>query len=217
MRQKRSALPSIIKKNVDSINAINGTKDSLLELVDVEIVDDKNDRFPQLDIKIRNVGDRIAVLKRAEIHVNRTWVMLNPWRPRAMRISCNYDAILPILQYPNIETISLSQAIGPNDVDRFTITLGNDEGPGPNRYVYQLSLLLLYDGDNKTIQSQDMFILSRSPSKIFGAHTHPSRMEHCKEHNKKVLAEINSINGKKSETLTQIISRFLHTGEVPYP
>ena len=134
-----------------------------------------------------------------------------------MRISCNYDAILPILQYPNIETISLSQAIGPNDVDRFTITLGNDEGPGPNRYVYQLSLLLLYDGDNKTIQSQDMFILSRSPSKISGAHTHPSRMEHCKEHNKKVLAEINSINGKKSETLTQIISRFLHTGEVPYP
>lgn len=206
----------IIRKNVDSINTINASKDSLLELVDIDIVDDKKDQFPQLDIKIRNIGDRIAVLKRAEIHVIRTWVLLNPWRPRAVRISCNYNVILPF-QYPNIEIISLSQAIDPNDVDRFTLTLGSDQGPGPNKYVYQLYLLLLYDGDNKTIQTQDMLILSRSPSKILGARKHPNRMEYCKEYNKKVLAEIKSINAIKSETLTQIIKLYLHSGEVPYP
>jgi hypothetical protein len=204
----------IIRKNVDSINAINAAKDSLLELVDIDIVDDKKDQFPQLDIKIRNIGNRITVLKRAEIHVIRTWMLLNPWKPRAMRISCNYDVILPF-QYPNIEIISLSQAIDPNDVDRFTITLGTDQGPGPNKYVYLLNLLLLYDGDNKILQTQDMLILSRRPSKILGAHTHPTRMEYCKENNKKVLSEIKIINAIKSETLTQTINMYLHSGEVP--
>jgi hypothetical protein len=206
----------IIAKNVDSINAINKSKDSLLELVDIQIVDDKRDQFPQLDVKVRNVGHRIAVLKSAEIRVSKTWTLLNPSRTRAIPVSCNYDIILP-LRYPNLQTVSLSQAIDPNDVDRFTITLGNDLGRGPNKYVYQLNILFVYDGDNKTIKTKDMLILSRRPSKILGAHTHPTRMEHCREHNKKVLEELMNIEAIKSETLTQIIDKYLHSGEIPYP
>jgi Cap4-like dsDNA endonuclease family protein len=205
----------IIKRNFDSINAINKLKDSLLELVDIQIIDNKRDQFPQLDIKVRNIGDRIAFLKRAEIRVSRMWTLISPWRPRAVPISCNYDIILP-LRYPNLETISLSQAIGHNDVDRFTLTLGNDLGRGPNKYVYQLNVLFVYDEDNKTFQTEEMLILSHGPSRILGAHKHTAHMESCREHNKQVLAELKGVNATKSEILTQIIAKYLHSGEVPY-
>jgi len=181
----------------------------------MRIVDDKEDQFPQLDITVRNIGDRIAVLKSAEIHVSGTWTLLNPWRPKAP-ISSYYDVILP-LRHPNLQTVSLSQAIDPNDADRFAITLGNDLGQGPNKYVYQLSVLFVYDGDNKTFGTQDMLILSRRPSRILGGHTHRTRIEQCKEHNKQVLAELKRTNVIKSETLTQIIDTYLNSGEVPYP
>jgi hypothetical protein len=49
-RITRTKIMDIIKKNVDSINAITRTKDSFLELVDVEVIDDKRDRFPQLEM-----------------------------------------------------------------------------------------------------------------------------------------------------------------------
>lgn len=66
----------IINKNLN-LTVINKKSDSLLELVDIEIVDDKIDSFPKLDVKIRNIGDTIAMLKSAEIHVRKTWTLLS--------------------------------------------------------------------------------------------------------------------------------------------
>jgi hypothetical protein len=93
--------------------------------------------------------------------------------------------------------------------------LGNDEPPSKDQFVYQLKLLLVYDEDNKTIQSDDLFVLSRRPSAMLGARTHPNYMIQCKDHNKMVLSELKDLEGVKSKSLGH--NRHLHDGEVPPP
>lgn len=120
--------------------------DSALRLVDFSVDDTR--RIPILDIKVRNVGDRIGFLKRAVVHVERMWGL----RPFAYfdfePVRWVYDLKLPDRPVPYEVELDLSQSVEPDAVDRFAISLTH----GHYGHVFYLVWLeLVYDEDDKRL------------------------------------------------------------------
>src|SRR5215216_2662671 len=93
-----------------------------LELVDVSFSEESNEATT-LDIKVRNTGEKVAYLKEADFRVERTWELRSLHFPIWVPVSQNYDVTLSPSDTPYTRTVKLSQAIEPNEVDRFTFTL----------------------------------------------------------------------------------------------
>lgn len=129
--------------------------DPNLSLLDVRFADTTGEdrERARLDVKVRNDGERAAVLTSAIVHVDRVW------RLRALEVQ---DAALaPTGAYrvnlstsaatPYTATIALSQAVPPGDVDRFTIDLDTDhEEDGLERPVFLLRVTMQYGGRSLT-------------------------------------------------------------------
>lgn len=128
-----------------------------LEIVDIAFQDDHR---IVLDIKLRNTGSQIAFIKTVIITVNNTWRLSPVYNTGALIMpSANYDIELPIQEIiPYSVESSISQAISPNDVDRFTLVLMS-----PPHYVILAQLSLIYDSDNKRLSS-DNLIFAKSGS-----------------------------------------------------
>lgn len=82
---------------------------------------------PILDIKLRNIGDEVAFLKKINFYIHDFYEMVNPQKIHFRRIesSYTYDILLSGAekkQYP------ISQSIAPNGVDRFKIKIANKLG-----------------------------------------------------------------------------------------
>jgi hypothetical protein len=99
--------------------------DSDIRLVDVSVLAEGN--LPALDIKVRNVGDKIAILKKANVHVADYEIFpifgcaTYAPPPSPLAFSAKYDVDL---RNSTTQAINLSQSVSPNDVDRFKIVLG---------------------------------------------------------------------------------------------
>ena len=141
--------------------------DSLLQLVDIGFIE--TGQFPQIDIKIRNIGGKVAFLKRVDFEIKRVWILQPVFHPLAVPISWNYDIALPTRKSSSPIPKSISQSVAPNEVDRFTFTLGNDNNSGyPESYIFQIVLRIIYDEDNKFIVTQDILFFSGSATEIHG-------------------------------------------------
>ncbi len=121
-------------------SAVNHTSipiDAKLELADTSITEQPDD-FPLLDIKLRNVGDKIAFLKKAVFHVTDVYNLEDPFFYVETHIdpSWNYNIELPLNNHPYTKEVELSQAIGANDIDRFTFSLGHGLKPD-NRSIWR--------------------------------------------------------------------------------
>ena len=146
-----------------------------LELVDVSVIEEpiniplekeialiRNIRIEpsldvKLDFKLRNIGTHVGFLKRADFIV----LDLTTFKPLILRIameavsSANYDILVDSTLKGRIVSTNLSQAILPNEVDRFTITIG-DRGPGdsvnPTWYLFKVKLI--YNGTNEFLHAR---------------------------------------------------------------
>lgn len=124
--------------------------------------------FPVLDIKLRNTGE-VAYIKRAVIKVKSIQEIESPDCPMAVPASWNYDVKLPTTGAPLTVEVDMSQSIRPQDVDRFTLTLGNDGPPGTSFYAFRASLDLIFDEDNKLISIKDIAFASSPAADIKAA------------------------------------------------
>ncbi len=124
-------LINIINKWVDNL-------DSSLKIVDISI-DDSNRGFPIMDIKLRNTLQETAFLKEVQIDVQKIFYVIPECRYDAIPSSGHYDIFLPIKTTPYSQSVSISQSIKSNEVDRFNITLGNNSPyPSLGSYIFMI-------------------------------------------------------------------------------
>ncbi|RCJ28287.1 hypothetical protein A6S26_12185 [Nostoc sp. ATCC 43529] len=240
--------------------------DSSLKIVDVSLEGSVNSCV--IDLKVRNIGDRVAFLKNAKFLFHNVW-MLKSWvLPRleknyelaspaapsipiqrsrpvpssfdyqvALPANLNFDIPLPFNFYTDnylnaqqeivyTESFKISQCVSCNDVDRFTFTLflpkseqqlsSNEYSPYLVRtsYIYNLRLELIYDEDNKTIQSSDLIILlePKYPENIEireflvdSDSKFSTEMKKWSQHNLELLTAIAKIKGVISSSLNSLI------------
>jgi hypothetical protein len=134
--------------------------DSRASLVDVGFI--KGLIFPKVDIRIRNTGEKVAVLKRVIIHVERVWKLEPTWMyASALEPTKNYDVNLPSKEPPYEVNLSISQTVPPNDADRFTISMGRSDLKEIDAgYVYLFDMEILYDEDDKKISTPKLLFLT---------------------------------------------------------
>ncbi len=183
------------------------TEQPALRLVDVAIVD--TDEFPKLDIKTRNTGREVVFLKRVQFRVYTVWSLRPPILPAQVPASWNYNVLLPPTGFPYTESVDISQSVAPNAVDRFTFTLGHEGAPLGEVYeefVYHMTLLIVYDEDDKTVQSKDVLLLMPSGTELLGSYSPGGKFaEECTEHNRQVLSEVKRIQAVQSKGLKRLI------------
>ncbi|MDZ8104528.1 MAG: hypothetical protein RM338_02725 [Nostoc sp. DedQUE12a] len=242
--------------------------DSSLKIVDVSLEGSVNSCV--IDLKVRNIGDRVAFLKNAKFLFYNVW-LLKSWvlpkleinkkqayppapvmaaqRSRTVPPSCNYQVSLPTTlnfdvplpfnfctenslnpqsKIVCIENIKISQCVSCNDVDRFTFTLfmpkneqqlfSNEQSPYLIfiSYIYNFKIELIYDEDNKNIQSSDLIILLE-PKYTEDVETReilleydsklPSELKILSHDNLELLTAIDKIKGVMNSSLNFLIKK----------
>lgn len=154
--------PAVVMEAMNDSNADPG----LLELVEVSYVE--TDSLPKLDIKLRNTGDEVAFVKRVEFHVDKVWTLKWPSAGGAAPVTADYEVVLPTSGDPYIQPVPVSQSVDPNGVDRFTFTLMPDHPLSPFQDdVYLFHIVVVYDGDSKSVASEDLLYMLSYPSNGF--------------------------------------------------
>jgi hypothetical protein len=155
---------------------------SHVELVDVSLAPPSgDDASPILDIKVRNTGGQPAVIKRVVVRVNRAVrcgtmfgsMRLTPfravWLGATLEVSARYDISIPVPEKSTgfAEPVAVSQAVAPGEPDRFELRLGMK--PAFDAYIYDVTLELVYDGNDRTALSPSIAVLF--PHKEFKIYT----------------------------------------------
>ena len=131
--------------------------DSDLRLVSAEFVSAEADGTPRLDVLLRNPGDKVAFLKRADFVVQRADVLDTTTTSRgAIPPLASYEVVLPSDGLPQRVSVAIAQSIAPNAVDRFSFALYPDVRPG-HRYGFWIDLALVYDEDNKALERKELY------------------------------------------------------------
>lgn len=123
-----------------------------LQIVDVGFIE--TNELPEIDIKVRNTGQQVAFIKRAEFTVTHTWQLTWPTAGGAVPPSYSYDLQLPMEGTPYTRAVPASQSVEPDGVDRFTFRIAPDQRITPFAdYIYSLSIRLVYNESNDTAKS----------------------------------------------------------------
>jgi hypothetical protein len=155
---------------------------SHVELADVSLAPlAEGDASPVLDIKVRNTGGQPAVIKRVVVRVNRAVrcgtmfgsMRLTPyravWLGATLEVSARYDISIPPPEKSAgfAEPVAISQAVAPGEPDRFELRLGMK--PAFDAYIYDVTLELVYDGDDRAALSKSIAVLF--PHREFAVYT----------------------------------------------
>lgn len=237
--------------------------DSAIKIVDIAL--GGSSQIPVLDVKVRNVGQQVAFLKKAKFKFYKTWFLYS-WIPvveklammreeaapkseayappaarsRAVEPSFDYEVDLNIIDFellelqceqpaqtkiapPNsgrvTEEFNISQCVGCNDVDRFTLSLiFPPEIPqtcdfGFLTHVYHLRLEIIYDEDDKVAESQNLILGIEADSCLplrdrcffyTPNQRNTNNLQHYSAQNQITLEEIAKIKGLQNRILQQI-------------
>jgi hypothetical protein len=143
--------------------------DSKLELVDYSVNYSDSDRItiPEIDLKMRNVGDQVAFAKELRVETLGEATYEDCRRPEysLMKASATYE--MDILKE---HSKAISHEIKPQEADRITVRVGRSEG-GPTLTVYKVVLSVIYDEDNKKAISKPFFLKMTGPTTWAGMYT----------------------------------------------
>ncbi|MDR4470344.1 MAG: hypothetical protein MRJ68_18940 [Nitrospira sp.] len=130
------------------------SQDSVLELVDLSLIDSIESGFPALDVKLRNKGDVTAFLKQAEVRILDK-IEFSDCRPyMAEPVTWTYD-----MNLEDPKVFAISQSVPAKGVDRFAIRLGHTSQDPGFHGLYRMRLIITFDEDNKVVESKDFVIL----------------------------------------------------------
>ncbi|MDF5707120.1 MAG: hypothetical protein PUP90_05410 [Nostoc sp. S4] len=128
-----------------------------------------------------------------------------------------------------IKDIKISQCVSFNDVDRFTFSLflpkNEPQLSSKNQleylihqsYIYHFKIEIIYDEDNKTIQSGDLILLlepkytDNLEVRNFGIDSEsnlPGEIQDFSNDNKQIFTEIAKITGVRSSSLNFLIEKY---------
>lgn len=166
-------------------------QDSDVRLVDctVTTLKENSDEVPPvIDVKVRNVGNKTAFLKRAGLEVIGSAEFEDCRRSLHSLVPSSWTYDMNIEKDP---VIQISHSLPPNGVDRFQIKVGRDGGF--ELTVYKVRLFIKYNENDQMITSQPFFIEMIGPDSIAGLTTGPvskEEWEMCVERNKKNFGAI---------------------------
>ncbi|MEU9119058.1 hypothetical protein AB0C96_04210 [Streptomyces sp. NPDC048506] len=122
-----------------------------------------------LDVKLRNRGDRTAVLKRLELTVEGAgqFGFSRPELLAALPSSATYDITLSPPRWPHHTPAAkdLSQVIPAGEADRFEVRL-HVHAPDDLRYLYRLHLDLVYNGDDRRVSAGSIAVAFPHPPAV---------------------------------------------------
>lgn len=157
-----------------------------------------------IELKLRNPSDEVVFLKRADIEIVGQWNIPREGNPYAVPISWTYDADVS----SGRAGIALSQAIEPNQVDRFEITVGckTVEGRYPFRglFLYLIRLTILYNESNLMLECPKMLVHIPCPMEIAGYSTHGMKRDFVAK-NKALAQEAMVAMGKNAVVETELL------------
>lgn len=195
-------IESVTAENFNTIIEYKKT-DSIVELINVTI--DETERFPKLDIKLRNSGDLVAYLYKLEIDMAE-YFQLNEYR----NIDClpaepskNYDIMLT---EEKKQSFDISQKIPGNDVDRFTVSLATDTG---SAYIPAICVFSfrLYFNNEEYVESGYIVIPITNPKELNGFYV--SSIDYDLAYDNYInLKRINEIDAIKSESFIKILESY---------
>ena len=132
---------------------------------DISVMQKDNGPEIELDIKVRNLGENVAVLKKAHIYIQD----IKSFRYQgcefrdqvttSLSVSGEYDFDISDLDVGQSKERSLSQAISANSADRFKITLIPKSEFG-YWLLYKIKLELIYNHDNLSVFSIPIIFIS---------------------------------------------------------
>jgi len=116
---------------------------------------------PYIEVKIRNTGEETAFLKQARFTVHdagtlRGGMVAPGYLPGRIDVSGQYTITLHAES--DVEVINISQAISPNEVDRFQFHVTFD-GDSMATMLFLVSVELIYNEDNHTLRTDEMLLL----------------------------------------------------------
>lgn len=116
---------------------------------------------------------------------------------------------------PSSVSQNISQSLAPNEVDRFTFTIANNNDSGyPNGYVFLVTLKLVYNEDDKTLVSKNLLFFTRSASEVQASTQIGDYAMRVTMQNKKIVEEISQVEGIRSDKLNGLIDQFANIPDV---
>jgi hypothetical protein len=147
------------------IEGFTGTTKGI-ELVDLSVINDGPTLA--LDIKLRNIGDKVAIIKLARIHIldyegfNNNGCVFEFGIPvtGGLPYSAEYDFDISDLDKGQSREFNLSQVIPPNEADRIKIALRPQVTSEDSWLLNKISLELIYNEDNQSIIPPPIIFIS---------------------------------------------------------
>ncbi|WP_433749160.1 hypothetical protein [Paenibacillus amylolyticus] len=192
--------------NTITINSDNKKK-AEIKIIDLEILEaDDEEKFPILDVKLRNIGDEVAFLKRVVFNIHDFYEMINPHAIYFDRIesSYTYDMLLSGLETKNY---TISQSVGPNGVDRFRLRIANDLGDPIMPTIYKFDIQVVYNEDNLYVNSEKIILPIPSTEEYAGYYISHTIKENAKQ-NYINLKRFNEDQARKSGYFTGIYDSY---------
>lgn len=197
----------INSETVTQINNYNQKEDANLKLVDVTLSDNDFGVF-YLDIKLRNIGDKVAFLKKVALHIIDKGELKDPVEVQyqLFQISGDYTFELDINSDEKIIHKSISHKIKPDDVEFIRITIRNAEIDPSFTSLYHISMDLLYNEDDKTIKIPSLLIGLNSSKAWEFNNGDLDGDERIIKKNKNIAKRFRNIEGIKNPHFEQILS-----------
>ncbi len=108
----------------------------------------------EIDVKMRNVGEEVAYIKKIDLKVNAKATLEDCRNPMY-----NLEEVSAIYELDIDQSIgkAISHSIKPNEVDRILLYVGRKSG-GPTLSIYNTVLQITYDEDNKIALSEPFYL-----------------------------------------------------------
>lgn len=190
-----------------------------LEIVDIALSSDEY--LTNLEIKLRNSSHETYYIKRANLILERGWVLQPGGLHNVSKfdISEKYQCIVPDLEAPIDLNVPLSQALLPNEVDRFVLAIKPDSTKSIGRSrnnIWLCRCVLVSNSDNHELVLPAFFVdfLCKDDSFDFLYHTFQERYEEICERDSDFLPRRRPREAKVmtiSEAIAKGYVRFLPT------
>jgi hypothetical protein len=165
--------------------------------------------LPDIALQLRNSGKKIAFVTRVELEVKRVW-QIQPTDFVAFggfqapnRI---YDGNVSLTLVPSVSALSVSQAVDPNSVDRFDLSL-SVSGDDPNRdQIILMSVTVVYDAREARAKSGDFLVVNLHLANRYLSHTDPTDDRTAiAASDRRILEAVGQVEAQRSGDLDEIV------------